>query len=69
MESRGHSTGSLVGKGDFCTKFSKTGIILKEITHTYYVNRSEYKKGAGTPLRSGTGVRIYTTNILNLVNM
>ena len=36
MESQGHSTGSLVGKGNFYTKFSNTGTILREM--------SEYKK-------------------------
>ena len=35
MGSQGHSTGSLVGKGNFCTKFSTTGTTLREITHTY----------------------------------
>ena len=33
MKSQGHSTGSLVGKGNFCTKFSNTGTILREIAH------------------------------------
>jgi hypothetical protein len=32
MKSQGHITGSLVGKGNFCTKFSDTGA---EIANTY----------------------------------
>jgi hypothetical protein len=35
MKSQGHSTGSLVGKGNFCTKFSNAGTILREIAHTF----------------------------------
>ena len=50
MKSQGHSTGSLVGKGNFCTKFSDTGTILAEIANTYY-NRSEYKKRYRDPFK------------------
>jgi hypothetical protein len=53
MKSQGHSTGSLVGKGNFCTKSSNTGTILREIAYTYKTEPST-KKGNGTPLRSGT---------------
>jgi hypothetical protein len=57
MKSRGHSTSSVVEKGNFCTKFSNTGTILREVAHTIIVhtavlNRSEYKKGTATPLIS-----------------
>jgi hypothetical protein len=57
MKSQGHSTGSLVGKGNFCTKFSNTGTILTEIANTYSTEAST-KKGTGTPLRSGTGYMV-----------
>jgi hypothetical protein len=44
MKSQGHSTGNLVGKGHFCTKFSNTGTILTEIANTYTEQKRLQKK-------------------------
>jgi hypothetical protein len=46
MKFQGHSNGSFVRKGNFCTKFSNTRTVLREIAHA--------RKGVDNPGNSTT---------------
>ena len=60
MKSQGYSNGSSVGTGNFCTKFSNTGTILREIAH---VRKRYDNPGESTIWRAPASRAVYAVMV------